>query len=218
MRAAFTLLELLFSMVIIGLVFTVFPKIIQLSAKTPKYTLKEEALYNGVALAGLIKNLPWDEKNTRLNDILITDAGDEDYKCDYAFANSNRIYRKGSFVGSRNCIHKEPASAIGLEEATVDGADDVDDFNGYEKDAVNYNGSRDFKLKVGISYIKDINITQEKFDNISTSDSTNLKFVKVDILPVSRRAKSLGDNVAVFWYISSNIGQLKINSQPWSGQ
>ncbi len=221
MRKSFTLIELLFSMIIIALVFTLFPKIIQLSSKSSKYTLKEEAMYNGLALMGLIKNLPWDEKNNQINDILIAQNGLVEYDCNFSFAGSEKIYRRGSFVGSRNCIHKEWASAIGLEEASIDQADDMDDFDGYEMEAVNKGGSRVYKLGVSAYCIIDINTSSTtKFpdDPDRNESTTNLKYIKIGITPLSNRTKSLGEGFGSFWYFSSNIGQLMVNSQPWSGQ
>jgi len=71
-RDGFTLIELIFSMVIIAIAFTVFPKILQLATKVSVQNLKEEAMYNAVAYIGLIKSTAWDENNTISDNILIS--------------------------------------------------------------------------------------------------------------------------------------------------
>jgi len=71
-REGFTLIELIFSMVIIALVFTVIPKIIYAFNKSDTFSVREDALFNGVSLTNMISRLPWDENNTEHNDILLT--------------------------------------------------------------------------------------------------------------------------------------------------
>jgi hypothetical protein len=209
-------MELIFSMIIIAVAFIVFPKVIQMSAKSGTYTLKEEAMYNALALVGLMKNLPWDEKNSDYDDILLTN-GDAAYECAYAFADSASIYRKGSFVGSRNCRHKLNASAtLGLEEASVDEADDLDDFAAYSVVAENRTGTRRYRLEASVRYIRDLAPSEQLFSTAASADMTNLKYVEVNATPLTK-AKDL-EGLAKFWYISSNIGQLRIFSAPWSGR
>jgi hypothetical protein len=205
-------------MVIVALVFTVFPKLIQVSSKITTNTLKEEAMYSSIALISLIKSLPWDDKNVDLNDILIVKDGDSNYDCNYSFANSNTIYRKGSFVGSRNCINKTESSAIGLEETSIDEADDIDDFNGTGVTMENYNASREYNATVSVYYMEDFPIDGERNGSIVKKDNyrSNVKYIEVKIETNSKRAKVLGDNFAKFWYISSNIGLLRVYSEPWS--
>ncbi len=216
MRRSLTLLELIFSMVIIAVAFTVFPKIVQMSAKSSKYTLKEEAMYNALTLLGLVKNLPWDEENSEYDDILITKSTTV-YECSHSFGGSDKIYRQGSFVGSRNCLHQRGATAtLGLEEATYDEADDLDDFANYSIVTKNRNGTRRYRLEAKVYYIKDLTPSEESFSSDAVSNVTNLKYIEVNATPLTK-AKDIG-NIAKFWYISSNIGQLRIFSAPWSGQ
>ena len=67
MRRALTLIELLLTMVIVGLVMMVIPKIIFVTNKSFEAIVKEEALYNALALAGVVVSLPWDEANRNMS-------------------------------------------------------------------------------------------------------------------------------------------------------
>ncbi|MEO1924234.1 MAG: prepilin-type N-terminal cleavage/methylation domain-containing protein, partial [Nautiliaceae bacterium] len=49
MKKALTLIELIFTIIIIGITFTVIPKIIIVSNKTLETTLKEEVVFNMMA-------------------------------------------------------------------------------------------------------------------------------------------------------------------------
>lgn len=127
MRNALTLIELILSMVIIGIVFTVIPRLIMSMNQTSQATIKEEAMYNALAQMGMILNLPWDNNNTQNPQILSVTAGNADYEC-----NTSSGYRIGGFVGSRNCIETNGTDynaslAIGREDAEYN---DIDDYDG----------------------------------------------------------------------------------------
>lgn len=210
MRKSFTLIELIFSMVIIAIAFTVLPKILQLSAKVSSQSLKEEALYSGVTLMGYIKATAWDEQNTKYDDILIVQNGDSDYDC----SGSNYI-RKGGFVGSRNCENSRSASGLGVDSDDNGIYDDVDDFSSIE--ANNYNMSRYYNLSVKVNYVKDIGSSDEVFKTIPSSDSTNTKYIIIDINNTSNKGinKTGSKNIAQLKFWTFNIGQIHINRIPW---
>ncbi len=120
MRTGVTLIELIFSMVIIAIVFTVVPKIIFASNKSLQLGMKEDALYNALSLMYEITALPWDEA-TRISGGKIVNAGG--LTCSAATG-----YRDGGFIGSRNCLGGAPTAIFGLEDAD---RNDIDDFDGY---------------------------------------------------------------------------------------
>jgi len=213
MRRSLSLIELIFSMIIIAIAFTVFPKVLQMSAKSANITLKEEAMYNAVALIGLIRSLPWDEKNTQKDDILLASGGKLQYICAYPLGTGDNIYRRGGFVSSRNCQHKEWASPIGLDSGDSE-PDDIDDFDQKTIEAKNVNGKRSYLLDVNVSYVQDYSGDPVDFRTSKNNIPTNVKYIKVS-LRVQNLQKSLGKKLASFWYIASNIGQLKINSMAW---
>ncbi len=206
MRRGLTLLELIFSMVIIALAFTVLPKILQVSAKSSVKMLKEEAMSDAVALIGLIKALPWDENNTQSNDILHTDlARSNAYRCD-----PTTHYRRGGFAGSRGCFHDRNASAIGADSGESE-PDDIDDFEGFTKTISNAAGTRRYTLGVRVCYVAD---AMNPFSRTCIAQTSDIKYVDINITPLTKQ-KELASTVARFYYHAANIGQQHINRRPW---
>ncbi len=204
MRRSFTLIELIFSMVLISLAFTVLPKVLQVSAKSSITMLKEEAIANAIAMMGWIRVLAWDERNTQSDEILIPQEYLDIYRCPVW-----DIYRAGGFAGSRDCRHTLQASSIGPDGESI--PNDIDDFAGYKKKITNSSGTRKYLLKINVSYVKDYNQT---FLTQSVRTSSDVKMVSIDVTPLSKQ-KDIGGSFAKLTYFSSNIGQLRINRVPW---
>ncbi|MRI58261.1 MAG: hypothetical protein C6H99_02010 [Epsilonproteobacteria bacterium] len=210
MRRSFTLIELIFSMIIIALAFSVIPKVLQISSKTSKMALKEEALYNAFALMGLIKNLPWDEQNNYYDDILLTQGGKSAYRCDRRW---DGYYRRGGFVGSRNCINRLQASPLGMEGGAMD---DIDDFTDYSVRAEGKNLKRQYELEVDVSYVEDMEPYPGpvRLLEISSSDTTNTKYITIQVHAL-RHQEELGQYFGKVRYHAHNIGQILVNKIPW---
>ena len=200
MRNAFTLIELVFSMVIIAIAFSVLPKVLHLATKSSITSLKEEAMYNAVAYAGLIRASAWDENNTLVDDILLVDNGDTSYEC-----STTTGYRQGGFVGSRNCFNAQDASALGSDGGDLD---DIDDF--VTVSAQNFNSSRKYDISVGIDYVDDA-----FFSTTSSSGTTNSKRVSIVVNP-KRKASELGDSLVKLSFTLYNLGQLRVNKRSWN--
>ncbi len=208
MRRGLSLIELIFTIVIIALVFTVIPKFIFALNKSDRLTIRQDALFNGISIVHLISNLSWDENNTNSNDILhVSFKGLDD-------CNQSSYYRVGGFVGSRNCENNLSASLLRDDgEGSYEFYNDIDDFNNQDINASYYS------LHVKVGYIDD-NITfsnQKAFINLTDtkeSNSTNLKLVDLNITYEGKRGVK-GSQIAQFNYISSNIGQIYINKRIW---
>jgi len=209
MRKAFTLIELIFSMVIIAIAFSVLPKILQLSIKSSTTSLKEEAMFNAVAYVGLIKSTAWDENNTKVDDILLVNNGNNEYNCDETTG-----YRIGGMRGSRNCFNEKNASSL-IEDTDDDNyRDDMDDFVTIQ--AKNYNASRNYDLNVSVIYIKDIGLNETKYydERNASSTATNTKFITV-IVQTNKKGNVLGNNFVKIPFIAQNIGQIQVNRRVW---
>ncbi len=201
MRKALTLIELILSMVIIGVVFTVIPKLIISLNQSAQVTLKEEAMFNAVAMMGMIISLPWDENNTVNSQILDVTDGDISYDC-----NTTSGYRIGGFVGGRNCI--EPigvdynATSIGKEDENYT---DIDDYNGNITTTKSPCSSNLYDLNTTVTYVGDYNTPY-------TSGTTNTKMIHVKVdYNDSKHSGCITD----LNYTAYNIGQIQINSRSW---
>ena len=211
MRRSLTLVELIFSMIIIALAFSVIPKVLQVSSKTSKAALKEEALYNAFALMGMIKNLPWDEQNNFYDDILLTTGGKSAYRCGRRW---DGYYRRGSFVGSRNCFQRVPASALGLESGGL--LDDIDDFTNKKITAAGKNMERIYELEVDVAYVEDMDPYPGtiRFSTVKQTDSTNTKYITIQVHALSK-VKEFAQRFGLVRYHAHNIGQILVNKIAW---
>ncbi len=206
------MVELIFTMVIIGLVFMVVPKIVFVTNKSFETTVKEEALYNAMALMGIIVHLPWDEENTKYDRILSVSAGNAAYRCD----DTTGFYRVGGFVGSRNCIDNSAtpmnaSSTLGREDAYFN---DIDDYDGFQVDTTTPYGAK-YRLQVSVSYLQDP--SPGSVVDLSAlspaSGSTDIKEIRVTVSNVPGRKKA--PFTSSLYYHSVNLGQIYINKRAW---
>lgn len=188
-RGGFTLIELIFSTVIIAIVFTVVPKLLFVTTKTMEFSIKEDGLFAAMALMGNIIRLPWDGNviNSQ-GKILDTDA------------NSCNDYRIGGFSGSRNCINSNatatPKAAFG--SSGVYG--DIDDYHAYSSATISGR----------TSYTLDAEVTYANTGFTAAAGSDEVKKVEVRVSSASKTTLC-----SSFFYHSANLGHVQINKQAW---
>ena len=217
MRKALTLIELILSMVIIGIVFTVIPRLIMSMNQSTQITLKEEVMYNAMTQMGSIINLPWDNNNTQNSQILSVTDGDINYEC-----NTTSGYRVGGFIGGRNCIGTDSvdynaSSLIGRED---DEYNDIDDYHDTNITAdQNCSGVKKELYNIGttVTYVNDPAVTGNMDLNTPvkpSNQSSNSKkiLVRVGYGPDSK----MSGCITSLEYHSFNIGHTQINSRPWN--
>ncbi len=219
MRRALTLIELILSMVIIGIVFTVIPKLVISMGQAGQTTIKEEAMYNAMVQMGQINNLPWDNNNTQNPQILTVNSGNAAYDC-----NTTSGYRIGGFVGGRNCIGTIVAAStvIGKEDAEYNDIDDFHDTNVSADKNCTGVAKGLFKIGTTVTYmddpsptgIADLNLTA-KAANISSN--TKRVLVRVGYGPDHKLYDPANPNncITSLEYHSFNIGNIQINSRSW---
>lgn len=212
MKKGLTLIELIFTIVIIAMVFTVIPKIVLSLNKSDSFLIRQDAMYNGVSMIKMVSNMPWDSANIDSSDILITDASGF-FDCN----SSSDYYRVGGFVGSRNCEGNLSASAINTMPQTGDtvwALNDIGDFNNTDINASYYGLHVDVKyIAEAIAYTAQRAIvTMNKEANIN--GTSNLKYVDVNVSYQGKRGEK-GKQLTQFNYTSANIGQMIINKRVW---
>jgi len=189
-KEAFTLVELVFSIVIIAIVFTVVPKLLFVTTKTMELSIKEDGLFSGIALMGNIVRLPWDE-NTILSQGKILDTA----------ANICDDYRIGGFTGSRNCLGSAMAATPKASFGSSGNYGEVDDYDGYSTSTVG--GRVQYSLNAEVNYV-DAN------DFSAGLDPDELKEIKVS---VSSSGKT--NLCTSFLFYSANLGHIQINKRAW---
>ncbi len=218
MRAAFSLIELIFTIVIMVGVFSTIPKILFSIGKSDSFALKQDAFFQAVSLTNIASLLAWDENNTDETDILQT-------KSSYFECNLSTKYRIGSYKSSnaRVCSQEINASFT-LESDSGENDyllfDDIDDFNDFAVIVTTSSGKTKYKLYNQVSYLTDSFISQSTNTmtidlNLSTTSATptNIKKFKSTIEYAGKRGKER--NISSFYYYSTNIGQFILNSRSW---
>ena len=207
MRKALSLIELIFTIVIIAIVFTVIPKIVLSLNKADKFAVRQDALFNGVSMVSMISKLPWDEANTISSDVLHVDSSN--FTC-----STSTFRRAGSFIGSRSC-EQNLTSTLGRNgEISYDLYNDIDDFRNE-----NNVTAEPYRLETKVVYLTDnftqngTKITFDLSNESNTSSSTNFK--KLDITVHYAGKRGADRQLTQFGYVSSNIGQVKINKRVW---
>jgi len=204
MKKALTLIELIFTIVIIAFTFTVIPKLFQVSNNSISVTSKEDALFNMYSQIMDIVMKEYDEKNTLYDDILLT--GQSSLEC-----NTSSGYRIGGFIGGRNCFDKVYESSIPSSPEKPFNA--LEDYNNLEYNISSGNKIYTLKITVGYSDNWDnTNYTDKNLDfnftNKSDNTKSQIKRVYVKVLDNNKTISSI-------YYYSANIGHASIKSIKW---
>lgn len=204
MKKALTLIELIFTMVIIAFTFTVIPKLFQISNNSISFSSKEDALFNMYSQIMDIITKEYDEKNTIYDDILL--SGQDQLEC-----NISTGYRVGGFIGGRNCFDKVYESSIPSSPQKPFNA--IEDYNGLEYTI--YSGNKQYTLKVKVGYTDNWSNNSYKdkslefnFTSRSDNNKSQIKRVYVEILDNNKTISSV-------YYYSANIGHASIKSIKW---
>ncbi len=203
MRKALTLIELIFTMVIVAIVFTVIPKLIQSTSTASGVVIKEDGIYASMTMMGKIINQAWDEENTKTNAILNTHE-----------SNCTKD-RKYLFLGGRSCKGEEEntyynASTIGVD--TGNDLNDIDDFN--EKDInaklkCGTNSKNLYDLGVKVSYIENPNKTE------AYPKSTDFKLIQITTKYSPTVHGDSKNHCVALEFVSYNIGLASIKRRRW---
>ncbi len=214
MRKALTIIELIFTVVVLALLFTVIPRIIFVSNQSIQTSATEEAVFNMMAKMSDIVYKEWDENNTQTDEILAVNNPPENI----LDCNSTSGYRIGGFRGSRNCKDDINISHIGADENEPP-YDDIDDYNNL-KENTSTSGKRNkyYTLYMFASYVNEWNKSNYSGDRFyytfskTKKDKSNIKRVEV---VVSGKIDGKEKNISTIKYYGANIGHSVIESEEW---
>jgi len=206
---AFTLIELIFSIVVLSIAFLAIPQLFEISSANIEEILKDEATFQGIKTAKTIQTYFWDE-NSPNNDgnftyILDVQAGDSEldrynatqYRIgNYILAKKRRFYDNPTFA----------STTLG-SEATDTVYNDIDDFNNKIENITS--SLVDLKVKTKIYYINDsanysAHTINKTISASPQSQSTNIKMIDINI------TDSKNKSILVYRTISCNIGSAPI--------
>ena len=221
MKKSFSLIELIFTIVIIALIFTTIPKIIYATNEGFKFTLKEDGIFNMITKMMDITLKDFDENDTNSYDILLT-GNSNVLECN---SSANPAIRVGGFYSgdaySRMCKNSLDISKIGPDsgENSEEDYDDVDDYNNVDDNAtLACNSNTRYILKITDGYSDEwsksdydkqsLNFT---FTNNLNKSKSNIKFTKITLYD-----KKYDKNISNARYWSANIGKIPfIESEQW---
>ncbi|GAX88114.1 conserved hypothetical protein [Lebetimonas natsushimae] len=209
---AFSLFEIVISIVVLGIIAATFPMILQNVTQTAKNVTKEEIILNETSLISMILQYYFDEKNTEGDNFykdLNASNGDSELLINYytPYSKYARIGKKEFNNNELRSGSGDDVSNIGLDagENNINTYDDIDDFDGYSQVINGVN------LTVSVYYIKDdTNYSAEdinfsyNYDYNTTINHTNIKLIKIS-------SKSKDGNVTLY-YPTCNIGASKFLS------
>lgn len=209
MRRGVSIVELIFTVVIIALVFTVIPKMVFALKKSDSFAIRQDAILNTISLVAMASKLPWDEANVASSDILHVDNGN--FTCNPDF------YRTGGFVGSRNCKSDLNASTTFSDGESEEYFDDIDDYDGHDINTTMYNiNTKIYNIHTTVSYYNDFASDTGTIDlnaSSSSAQSTNLKRFHVKTTYIGNRG--VNKELLNFSYTSANLGQFYIQKRVW---
>ena len=209
---SFTLIEVLISLIVIGIVATSFPIILQTTISSTKNTAREEIFYQEFSLLNLINSYYFDENNTNddnyYKELNATNGDNELYIIKYSKNEYNRIGKHQMNNNEFRSGSNLSVSHIGIDAGEIEGNDstydDIDDYNDFNE-TVTTNLGR-LTLVVNVKYIddnadynkSDFNFT---FDFNGVNHNSNIKLITVSV--------KQGKNEINLSYPSMNIGASK---------
>lgn len=184
----FSLLELVFTIVVIGIIATSIPMMLEVTPKVAKSKQIDRIFYEEFTIGELVTTHYFDENNSKgtnyFKDLNAT-GGDDELLLDYVY--NDNPERIGKFQLKNQCRDgtdsDQNVSYIGLDSGETDGNvssyDDVDDFNGYETNVTSDN----YPVEVNVSYVSDdTNYSEENVTlqlSVNPVSQSNIKLIKI---------------------------------------
>jgi prepilin-type N-terminal cleavage/methylation domain-containing protein len=218
-RRAFTMLELIFAIVIIGLVALTIPTILLTNARNVETNLLQEAVLIAATKMGQTMSYPWDEHSRDPGTLAATDVLTVSGSGNAALARSTEDFRIGHFQEplrrrmTPSSAERFASTTLGMSaDANTTVQDDIDDIDGTSTQITGpseegYKAT--YTITGSVVYISDAatytNTTISDFDFITTASAgtTNIKMVQVS---VDSDLTGSGNDI-VFRAWSSNIGE-----------
>ena len=222
-RSAFTFIEIIFTILILGFIATGLPMILATDLETREESLVQEAIYASVAKMSQILSYKWDdasnEDNNTISGAKVLDIN-ASIDTDIALDRNSSKFRVGHFqeTGRRSLYSAVTSSSILGNDANDAGLnDDIDDgiaanFISGTTAAGGY--KENYTINVVPSYIIDlstngyVNAVQNGFEfERPTNNPTNIKRIEVQVLDNN------GDRLFTLKTYSSNIGETSVASR-----
>lgn len=221
-HSAFTLIEIIVTILILGFIATGMPMIIATDLDTREDSLIQEAIYASTAKMSQILSYKWDEQSNEDNNTIsgskvldVTPSADTDI----ALHRNNGKFRAGHFQETgRRSMYSDAvfASALGKD---LNDNDDIDDATSLDSNFLTGTSSAEgykdsYTMDIHTSYIIDtssdsyLSTTQNNFEfENETNNITNIKRIQIDVLDANKQ------RLFTLRTYSCNIGESSIASR-----
>lgn len=214
------MIELIFSIVIMGIVMLSIPNLISTANKSGYISLQQEAIASAASQIGLLLTKHWDENN-----VIDTVTGVDDTTILHTNGTASLTTRPGAKDRSFNSSTGSSwnATPIGAELSDFD---DIDDANGISMSLRNFSNTQislgdnidtNITIATVINYIDDSTSTSSDYNdsdtiqyNFTTADTgtiTNIKSISINLTTLNP-AEELSKNISLNAF-TTNIGSYK---------
>ncbi len=223
-RSGFTLMELIITIVLLGIIFSAIPMILTQNQKASNQALSQEAIYAGVTKMSQLLTYHWDEHSIKDDPnlaIVYAKVLDANLSGDHELSRHTKRYRIGHFEGSsRRSFFPSPTYAVAFADLGKDAPetlpDDIDDFIANNQDLIAIDNEHGYKqtylVDVSVNYASDLadynqtTINGFAFDTINMPSPTNIKRITLAVSLNNQRQFQLESFI-------SNIGETDIVSK-----
>ena len=220
-KRAIAMIELIFALVIMGIVLMSAPMLIQQSIKSSNIALQQEAISATASQVAIVLSMHWDEANTKIpaGASPILDAN----RTGYLFPPAGLVGVTGRNTDDGNgTLFPTPFSSFGhdLNESNYINFDDVDDYNNQSFGLLLFNNEStssdigeyvdtNISINTTVRYTKENNVLESI--NTAISPYSNIKAIKVNLTSNSG-VEELDKNIT-FKAFSCNIGTYAIKGK-----
>jgi hypothetical protein len=188
------MIELIFAIVIMGIVLMSAPMLISTAASSVSVALQQEGINEAASRVSMILTYPWDQNDTNdscIPPVLHVTSGDSEL--DEVSGTGRRI---GVPLSTNSRTFKCGSNELNASAISADGSDDIDDFAGSTTLVVDTSGSggKDYieqttvNIATAVTYISDnANYNTSSFTYVPSGGSatTNIKEINVTLTSTS---------------------------------
>lgn len=210
-RSAFTFIELVFSIVVVGLVILSIPLIVRQSNANTIESQNVIGYYNALTLMNTIRNKPWDLGNTQgvVNDFTasggyyILNTGNTNINCRVLDPGKPNIISKPGLGISDRRRMCDPSAKQAQSITQSSNLDNIGAFNNYSQ-TITSGGNNFFTLDVSVKYVDvDFGNGTNAGKITNATGITDIKEIEVKL---SRHINGANEPVSTYKYYATNIG------------
>jgi len=231
-RPAVAMIELIFSLVIMGIVMMSAPMLISTSNSSSSVGMQQEGINQAVSRINMIMGYAWDEQNTYNIYIPILHTTTPNTHLSMVTNTARRVgtpqeSQRNYIFSDGNSSNLFASSTLGMETNDNNESDDIDDFIGNisltgTKSTTDYVDTQ-INIQTEVQYTKDRLelgnyqrqvITYIPFKNsIVTNKSSNVKSIKVTLTSTDTINDEIFEKTIIFQAFSSNIGSYSLEEK-----